>query len=724
MNSQPGQNTPRRNDPCPCGSGKKYKQCCGALGAGTSTKEVAEIDKPSTSIDKGFTLYNRGDIAGAMDVATRVLESDQDLPEAYALKGMCNYAQGNLYEAKQDFIRADELSSNLKNGQDVSSIKLSLATLELDLGNSADAEQYAREAIQLGLNTSASHNQLGAALAAQKKFKESIEAFDDAIALNPGDAQLLVNKGGSLYYLGEIHEAKACYRKALDLSPQLAQAHIGMGAVLLVLAKYKKAIAHFEAATKSGQIDASLARNMGVAYMNIGRLRTAQGWLQKSIDMDPDQAKTYVVLGQVLADRGAREESDKMFARALELEPRNEALLIAIAQSKEQLNSIKDAEDLVYRILDLNLGPDNSHFLKARILLSRILKREMKPDEAAEILGEIEATATSNAEVASGYYYELGAQLDKAGKYHEAFTAFARANSSKNHLIDQEFKIDQFRKTVDVYKEVFTETLLTKFRDQIGIDNSQPQPVFIVGFPRSGTTLLEQILGSHSIIGAGGELVALSEMQGGISDILGNQQQYPDILNDLTSTSVENIENLRSSYFDFVNDQVDLEPGKKWFTDKMPGNLEAMGLISLLFPESPIIHIRRHPLSSCLSTFMTEFRHGHEFSLNINDTAEYYLEQMKLAEYYKSNLQLRYLEVRYEDLVQDTENIVRQVLVFIGVEWDPACLEFYKSRRSARTASYEQVTKNIYSDSVMRHEHYADHLAEVARILEPVIQNY
>ena len=661
-----------------------------------------------------------------MAVANDVIQTNPDMPEAHALRGMCNYANRKLAEARQDFVRADELSSNLKIARDISSIKLSLATLELELGNSDEAEQYAREAIQLGLNTSAAHNQLGAALVVQQKFKESIEAFDNAIALKSGDTQLLVNKGGALYYLGEMHEAKVYYQKALDLNPEMMQAHIGMGAVLLVLGKYKKAITHFEVAKKNGPLDASLARNLGVAYMNIGRLRTAQSWLQKSIDMDSTNAnaKAYVILGQVLADRGAREESEIMFAKALALEPRNEALLITIAQYKEQLNSIREAKDLVFRILDLGLNPESPHLLNAKILLSRILKRDMKPEEAAVVLKEIETDATSNLAVLSGYFYELGAQLDKAKKYDEAFAAFARANSSKKQSMDQEFSIEQFGKSADVYREVFTEALLEKFKDQSGIDSNQPQPIFLVGFPRSGTTLLEQMLGSHSAIGAGGELVAMSEMQGVIGEILDSPKQYPEVLYDLPNTSAKKIEKLRSTYFDFVNDQVDLEQGIKWFTDKMPGNLEVIGLISLLFPKSPIIHIRRHPLSTCLSAFMTEFRHGHGFSLDINDTARYYLEQMKLAEFYKSNLQLRYMEVRYEDLVQNPENIIRQVLEFAGAEWDPACLEFYKSERNARTASYEQVTKKIYSDSVMRHEHYVDHLAEATRILEPIIQNY
>ena len=160
------------------------------------------------------------------------------------------------------------------------------------------------------------------------------------------------------------------------------------------------------------------------------------------------------------------------------------------------------------------------------------------------------------------------------------------------------------------------------------------------------------------------------------------------------------------------------------FTDKMPLNVDNLPLISMLFPESPIIHIVRNPMDVCLSSMFSDFMHGHEWLNSIVDAAVFYKQTTTLVEHFKQNLPMRYLELRYEDLVADQEDWSRKIIDFVGLPWDEQCLQFHKTKRVARTASYDQVNQKIYNTSVARYKNYEKHLAKPLEILEPVMKQY
>jgi len=710
---------PRRNDPCPCGSGKKYKACCGSLSGPVTTSTAT-----ATDIKEGFLLYNNNDITGALSCARKNIELNPELAEAHVLEGMCYFARQENSKARDCFLRAEQLAGKLQNSADLSSIKLSLATIEQALENFTGAEQYARQAIEHGMNSAAAYNSLGAALAAQGKLKESIEVFDQAVQLEPGNFQSWLNLASSHFHLNQLMEAGNAYQHVLGLRTNLPEANNGLGAVFLAQSRFNQAAECFRRAIDQGGLDAGRAGNLGAALLYAGKLDEAKSWLEKSIELDPSRVKSYVALGQLLSEKGMQEESQQKFDQALELEPSNESLLYTIASTLEQLNRREEARALLDRIDRLNLDENNPSAIRAQILMGSLLFRQQKTDDARSILESIEPQVEKTPGTYFRFYFEKGYQLDKAGQFNSAFEAFQKGNSEKKQVRELEFSVEEFRNLTNRFRQTYSQNLVETISSMAPDANEGPQPIFIVGFPRSGTTLLEQILGSHSQITAGGELIALKETQAGIGKQLGITGGYDAVLDGLANISSEQVAQIRGNYVGLAMQQINIDLDKKWFTDKMPENLLSLGFISSFFPRSPIIHIRRHPLSSCLSAFMTDFTQGHEYSLDIVDTAKCYLEQMNLVEYYKQNLKMNYLEIFYEELVNHTETVVKQVLEFIGENWEPSCLEFYKSRRTARTASYEQVTRNIYSDSLMRHKNYEKQLFEAARVLHDLVGGY
>jgi len=246
--------------------------------------------------------------------------------------------------------------------------------------------------------------------------------------------------------------------------------------------------------------------------------------------------------------------------------------------------------------------------------------------------------------------------------------------------------------------------------------------VFVLGFPRSGTTLLEQTLSAHPRIAAGDELPLVAEITNLIPRMLDSPLAYPEALAELWMGDHRgDLDNLRDYYLQKVAQLGIVHDGAAWFTDKMPLNEVNLGLIALMFPEAPLIHVIRHPLDVVLSVFSNVLTHGMFCAYALESAARHYVLVSELVEHYRQEMSLRYLAVRYEDVVYDQEASIRRVLAFVGESFDPGCLAFHENRRYARTASYAQVSERLYQRSRYRYLNYLQHLQPVVPILQPVI---
>ena len=235
--------------------------------------------------------------------------------------------------------------------------------------------------------------------------------------------------------------------------------------------------------------------------------------------------------------------------------------------------------------------------------------------------------------------------------------------------------------------------------------------------------MVEQTITAHPQVCAGDELPFIAQLAHAAPRLLASDLRYPECLADLWMGDNRMVlDQFRDIYFQRAEQLQLRERGAAYFTDKMPLNETHLGLIHMMFPKSPIIHVRRHPLDILISNFSNFLTHGFEQAFALKTSAEHIAQIDGLVEHYRRELDLRYLEIRYEDIVAAHEGHVRKMLDFLGLEFDPRCLSFHENQRYARTASYAQVTEKLYDSSIYRYRNYRKHLGEAIEILRPVIE--
>jgi tetratricopeptide (TPR) repeat protein len=482
---------------------------------------------------------------------------------------------------------------------------------------------------------------------------------------------MLLNKGA-------LAEAEIHARNAIRIAPQSPQAHNLMGLVLTEANRPLIGEYHYRRVLElaDGPEPITLA-NLAWNLKNQGRMEEARALYRQSMALKPNVLQTVLGFAKL-------EEADRKFDAALALLDQAETLL-----------------------------PDNP---SVHLTRATVLARQKKTAAALAILDEPEGAKLGPAELS-----EKGRLLDQLGRYDEAFAAFDTAKKRALELGARAYLADAAAELAARLKGFFTARRLATL-PRAGLRPNMPQPVFIVGFPRSGTTLIEQTISVHAAISAGDELPYINDITQIMPRLLASPLNYPEALAELwMGDQREGLNELRDYYLNRAAKSGIFKEGAAWFTDKMPLNETHLGLISLLFPESPIIHVIRHPLDVLLSVYSNHLTHGFFCAAQMESIAQHYGLIADLIEHYKQNVSMRYLPVRYEDMVADQETAVRKILDFIGVAFDPRCLSFEQNTRYARTASYAQVTEKLYDRSRYRYRVYLPHLQPVLERLAPVI---
>jgi tetratricopeptide (TPR) repeat protein len=490
--------------------------------------------------------------------------------------------------------------------------------------------------------------------------------------------------------------------------------------------------------------------DLALLLKQTGKLADAEVHARNGVRIAPTNPTPHNLMGMILTDGNRPRVGEYHYRRVLELTGARDPIVLAnlawnlkaqgrIAEARalyEESTSaasnvmlswlgwarMEEADrnfDRAAELLDKAevLAPGN---LGVKLTRAVIHGRKREFDEALTILNGMKRPAGAE-QLGTEELMEKGRLLDKVGRYDEAFAAYAESKRLVRTATGQAYLDETANNQIARLKSFFISQRLG-FTPRAGILSDGPQPLFILGFPRSGTTLTEQILSAHPRIRAGDELPFVNEITQIMPRMLNSPLAYPEALAELwMGDQREGLDNLRDYYLQRVRQMGILTEGAAWFTDKMPLNETHLGLIALLFPQAPLIHVLRHPLDVVLSVFSNHLTHGFYCSYELETAARHYVRVMELVEHYRAEMALRYLPIRYEDIVGDQEGSIRRMLNFIGEEFDEGCLNFTENRRYARTASYAQVTEKLYDRSRYRYRNYRAHLEPIVPILQATI---
>jgi len=468
-----------------------------------------------------------------------------------------------------------------------------------------------------------------------------------------------------LFRKGRFAETEERSRRLLDRHPGWVDGWNMLGACCGALKKHEDAAFSFRRVLelKPGYAPAHL--NLGLALSSLGRLTEAIERFRSALSLQPDYAVVYNNLGLAYQDLGMMPEARSSFEQAMRIKP---AYTEAVKNYTESRRFSEGDHELVYR-----------------------LEKMARKVELDEDRGNL--------------HFSLGKIYNDMGKYDDAFLHFNQGNKVERKKY--QYNWHDFSDYIDHLRRVFPADFIGA---RTGAGSSSELPVFIVGMPRSGTTLIEQIISSHPLAFGAGELTFLHDM----SQRLAAEQAifYPECMKALAS---ERCNNAASEYIGFLRG---FNRDAVRITDKMPSNFLHLGLIALLFPKARIVHCRRGAEDTCLSIYFHKFRNSHAYAYDLEELGHFYRDYAVMMDHWRTVLPTGMLfEIQYEDLVERPEEMSRKLMGFCGLEWDEQCLNAHENERSVRTASSWQVRQPIYKTSRERWRRYEKHLAPLLAAL-------
>jgi tetratricopeptide (TPR) repeat protein len=723
-------------------------------------------------IQDDLSLAIRWHQNGRLDQATelyhRILAQDPTQVDALHLLGVATYQQGAPARAVELIGRAIALNPS------VAAFHCNLAEAYRALGQPDRAAGCCRTALRLQPDYPQAANNLGLALQAQRKWAEAADQFRIAIHLLPNFALAHNNLGNALRELGAKDEALFHFREAVCIDPSSAEAQTNLGQLLLEQRRLAEALPHCQAAVRQRPHLPEAHNNLGNALRELGQLVEARAsyaealrlnpdlamthnnmaqalqeenrlddaiiWYQQALKLDPASARIHCNLASALAEQENYEEAVRRYEFALRLAPDYAEAHCGLGSVRREQNRLAEAADNYRTALryhpsfvaahcglgtaleelgDLDqaaacfraaLSHDPAHG-GAYAQLATLLKEKLTESDQLAIRTLLTDPHLPDGKRAA-LHFGLAQVLDAIGAYAEAASHLERANVltlQENRKRGKSYDPAEHTRFVDGLIAAFTPEFFARMS---GLGPETDRPVFIVGLPRSGTTLLEQILASHSQVFGAGEQRLVRE----------HFEALPR-LHDLEGTPIECVSRLdmaavRRLAQRHLGRLDELDAKALRVVDKMPDNYLYLGLIAVLFPRARLIHSRRDLRDVAVSCWMTNFRQI-RWACDPEHIARRIGDYQRLMEHWRRVLPVPMLEVDYEETVADLEGVSRRMVAWSGLEWEPACLSFHTTARPVRTASLSQVRQPIYSRSVQRWKHYETELITLFSQLEP-----
>ena len=547
------------------------------------------------------------------------------------------------------------------------------------------------------------NSMMGNALAALGHHDEARAHYRKALARNGNDVRILNNLGNALFLAGEFEEAVETLARVVRLMPDYAEAHNNLANTFKALNRNNEAIDHYQRALKLNPAQHEVYLNLGGIYND--RLGFPEGALycfRQALALTPDNIEALYGIANTLRFLGQLNESLEVIRTILKRQPGDTAAISSEADALERLGQFDDAYQRVRKLLEM----DQVNAMALEVF-TRLCWRYNSCDEAlkkGERLLSEQGTDKINKQT---IHFALGTLNDKLGDFDTAFMHFRQGNDLAAVPYDHSEHIGLIDRLIAAYSP-------SMFLHLPRPSRAERRPVFIIGMPRSGTSLTEQILASHPNVYGAGELNELNDMAARLPMLLNHKSTYPECIGAL---SVEIADRLVQRYSERLNA---FSRDARKISDKMPHNFMNLGLIALLFPEARIVHCVRDPRDTCLSIYFQNFGWLHPYATKLENLGHYYREYQRLMKHWESVLELPIMTVHYERMITDQEQTSRELVAFCDLPWDDRCLQFHHSGRHVATASYDQVRQPIYRRSVARWQQYANHLGPLFDALDDV----
>jgi tetratricopeptide (TPR) repeat protein len=543
-----------------------------------------------------------------------------------------------------------------------------IGMLRMQLGQLEAACAAFRQALATSPDFAELHCNLGVALLGLHRPEEAVVSLERAVALKPAMAEAHNDLGNALQQVGEYERAIACYRAALAHRPNYVDAYNNLGIALAALGRYDNALAVYHAGLAIAPASAEAHNNIGTALSALQREAEALAWYDKALVLEPTHAASLANAGNALKALGRLDEARAAIARAIELDPRVPRFYRSLTECGPLRadDPLRGGLEALARDSEGLPVPERIHL---HFALAKIHDDDAEPDRAFEQL------CAGNALKRRTISYDEAATL--AG--------------------------------LERLRALFTPDFL---RARAGAGAPGATPVFIVGMPRSGTTLIEQILASHPLVFGAGEIECLPQAVAALTARAGAAGEPAELLGSLGA------DGWRALGEDYLHATQALAPAALRISDKLPLNFLHVGLIHLALPEARIVHVRRDPLDTCLSCFSKVFTGNQPFAYDLAELGRYYRAYQTLMAHWRELLPDGVmLELDYEAVVADLESQARRLVAHCGLAWDAACLAFHQTARPVRTASLVQVRQPLYRAALGRAQPYRHRLGPLLEAL-------
>ena len=527
-------------------------------------------------------------------------------------------------------------------------------------GDLSESKRLYRKVADAAPKHGTTFQRLGLIAIREARLEDAVSDFQRSLSIEPADPVCLNNLGNVLRELRRFRESESASRRALEYQPDYGSALYNLAGTLVILGEHSQAV----------EVYRDLLRR------------------------EPGDAEAWEALGSSLLEIGQEAESKKALEQALRLKPNDAEILNKLGVAHQFEGDLESAARLYLGSIEADPG-------LARAYDNLVRSRRMKTADLA-LATPIEAIANDRSrddETRLIARFALGKLYDDCADYDRAFGNYAAGNALMHRTA--EFGAADHSAWVDRVIEAYDEPF---FRAHAGEGDPSERPVFVIGMIRSGTSLVEQILASHSRVYGAGELLEITRLVTDLPASLGTSVGYPECLRQLGAKQIQ------VAARRYLQNLADRDDQALRIIDKLPTNFLYLGFIAVLFPNARVVHCRREPIDVCLSIFFQRFAHGHLYAYDFDDIANYYAEYVRLMEHWKKVIALKILDVQYEQVLGDLERESRRMLDYCQLDWEEACLAFHRNTRSVRTASSWQVRQPLYQTAKARWKKFEPHL--------------